>query len=700
MIPVPVLTGFSCCLAAAVAFAPETASREARFAAPPASTRLLPIRHRRPDDRARADAEIDDLVRCGYGGMVVNAPPGKDYLVGTNGWETFRRVVRTCREKGLSLWLYDEDGYPSGTARDLILRDHPEWTASGILVAMKDGRPGETVRMKPPPGELRRTFICPLQGDRAELSRIQAVPSGDTVTFPQGTDCGWRALVVSVGPVYEGSHASCNISRRCKYPNLLMREPTAEFIRVTHERYARDFGNGISAFTATFTDEPSLMTFWFKPMDFIPLPWSEELAAGYAAKTGRDLLDDVPYLVCSDADGRSYARRHDFWSLVAERVAGNYFGQIRDWCHGAGLASGGHLLWEEAVSAHVGLYGDFFRCLRALDCPGVDCLTSIPKDVPWRTARFAGSAGALNGARHVMCEVSDHCQRYREPGNAKPVRHVTEAEVNGTIARLVWGGVNVFTSYYVFDSLDEDAQRRINLTSGRLATLMSEGVDAADVAVLYPADALMSAYEPSRHFGGGAENAQIAKTFCEATESLYRSGRPFLIVDADSLAKAEVAGKELAYGPLRWKTVVLPRAIALDDRTLERIRQFQKAGGRVAAIGEAHKGFGDVRLLRMPELLEILDAEEPLPIRGVSDDPAKSMLLWGHRRTEGGDLWLAVNRDPDLWKGAFELSSGSGRLRLYDPRTGEIRESSNGRIEAELPPWAAVVIDCEMDGRR
>ena len=668
------------------AYAPEDASREERFANPPASARLLPIRHYRPDDAARAEAEIDELIACGYGGMVVNAPLGKRYMSATNGWDTFRHVVRSCCARGLSLWLYDEDGYPSGSARDLVLKNHPEWTASGMLVALKDGRGGETVRLTPPPGQHRRTFVCPLVGKKLDLSRLRSLPvdgigtNGVTVTFPSGSDDLWRAMVVSVGSVYEGSHASCNISRRCQYPNLLMREPTAEFVRVTHEKYERELGDDLAAFTSTFTDEPSLMTFWFKPMDYVPLPWSEELAGGYAVKTGRNLLDDAPDLVSAAVGGGSYGKRHVFWTMVADRVSDNYFGQIRAWCRRTGVGSGGHLLWEEAICAHVGLYGDFFRCLRTLDNPGMDCLTSIPKSVPWRTARLAGSAGALNGARRVMCEVSDHCQRYREQGNLKPIRYVTEDEVKGTIASLAWGGINTFTSYYVFDRLDADAQRRINLMTGRLVTLMSEGTDASDVAVLYPSDALKATYEPSCHFGGGERNAGFAERFSQVTELLYESGRPFLVVDAETLAKAKVEGPELVCGPLQWRTVVLPTAYFLGRPVLDRLDEFKRAGGRV------------LKFKKPDEIAAALNALDPLPFRIVPGGGETPKLLWSHRRTAHEDIWLVVSRSKSAWKGKLERTEVRGAIRRYDLYCGACDSIEDKTIELELPPWGATVL--------
>ena len=88
---------------------------------------------------------------------------------------------------------------------------------------------------------------------------------------------------------------------------------------------------------------------------------------------------------------------------------------------------------EESLVGHVPLYGHFFRCVRRLDAPSIDCLTSLPPQVPWYVARMIGSIADLEGRTVTMCEVSDHSQRYRRPGDTRPIRIVTEDEIRGTV---------------------------------------------------------------------------------------------------------------------------------------------------------------------------------------------------------------------------------------------------------------------------
>ncbi|MEK6661218.1 MAG: hypothetical protein AABY63_04975, partial [candidate division NC10 bacterium] len=54
-------------------------------------------------------------------------------------------------------------------------------------------------------------------------------------------------------------------------------------------------------------------------------------------------------------------------TMEEEELSENFFGQIQERCRRFNIPSGGHLLMEEGLVAHVPLYGDFFRCIRRLD---------------------------------------------------------------------------------------------------------------------------------------------------------------------------------------------------------------------------------------------------------------------------------------------------------------------------------------------
>ncbi len=367
-------------------------------------------------------------------------------------------IVSTGRDPGergrLGFWLYDERGYPSGNAGGIVLRGHPEWEASGLLIADAETA-GSPLTLAVPPGRLFLAAAFPTCDGRIDPAKKVNVASHireGRLTWqpPPGR---WHVLIVTQDRLYEGTHAVSNLAEKMPYINLLMAEPTKRFLEVTHQAYADRLGTDLGRlFVSTFTDEPSLMSVFMKPMPYRVLPWAPGLPVEFRNRRGYALEPIVADLVLNAGrEGRKH--RYDFWLTVGELVSENYFGQIQDWCRAHNLRSGGHLLMEESLAAHVPFYGDFLRCARRLDAPSIDCLSSLPPEVPWYIARLLASAAELEGKTVVMSETSDHAQRYRPPGDKRPVRNVTEAELRGTCNRLIMGGVNCITSYYSFAGL-------------------------------------------------------------------------------------------------------------------------------------------------------------------------------------------------------------------------------------------------------
>ena len=294
------------------------------------------------------------------------------------------------------------------------------------------------------------------------------------------------------------------------------------------------------------------MSEFLRRMPYRPLPWSPSLATEFRQRRGYALEPNLPALVVG-AGPRSARTRHDFWLTIGELVAENYFGQIQRWCDRHRIPSGGHLLAEENLANHVALYGDFFSCVRRLDAPSIDCLTSFPPDVPWYIARLVASAAELEGKLLVMCETSDHAQVWRPAGDTRPRRVVTEAEIRGTCNRLMVAGINTITSYYSFADLSDDALRRINEWVGRCATMLRGGHQVADLAVVYPAESLWTRFVPSPHWALAASGAnRIDQLWRDALEGLFAGRRDFTVIDSRTLREAKVEQGTLVHGALRW----------------------------------------------------------------------------------------------------------------------------------------------------
>jgi len=694
-----------------------------RFAIPPPSARFLRIIHAQKEDPAEQDRQLRALAAQGFGGFAGNVA-FDGYVDDETKWPAFLRGVRLAKAAGMSLWLYDECGYPSGSARDLTLRGHPEWAARGLLVAEADTSGGE-VSLALPPGRLVLAAALPRRDGAIALGEARDLAAsihGGQLSW-QAPEGSWHVVVMTDDLIYEGTHAAISLAYKKPCIDLLTPEPTARFLEVTHARYAEKLGQDLGRyFVSTFTDEPSLQSLWFRPMPYRVLPWSLTFEREFRKRRGRELRPLLPALV-AEAGPAGARARYDFWNTVGELVSENYFGQIQTWCRGHNLPSGGHLLMEESLVGHVPLYGHFFRCVRRLDAPSIDCLTSLPPQVPWHVARMIGSVADLEGRTVTMCEVSDHSQRYRPKGDTRPARIVSEDEIRGTCNRLVWGGVNTLTSYYSFKNLTDEQLRRINTHVGRCQTMLRGGHQVADIAVLYPIESVWPRFVPARH-GATDESAarRVESVFHGVSSALYSANRDFAYVDSQALHEAKVASGTLTHGDLRWRVLVLPAADTLPLRTWENVATFWRQGGVVIAIGArpanseaelpsprvqaiARELFGAADApclvtnpaggagLLLPSAMiglvpRVVDA---LFERDAACAEAKAPVRITRRRIDAHEVYFAINDSDAAWEGTIRFCGG-GVSEQWDPATGAMTPLAQGtRVPVRLGPYGAML---------
>jgi hypothetical protein len=710
--------------AAALPRSSDTPAFCERFLNPPAESRMIKIIHGWPDDSSAQDALIKSLSCQGFGGVVCNVS-FSEYLQSETKWTSFTRAVQAAKEAGFSLWLYDEKGYPSGEAGGLVLRGHPEWEAHGLLIADSATESG-SITLDLPPGKSFLVAAFPIQAGRVDLARMTnlAAQVRDGKLSWQAPGGRWHLMAVTESRLFEGTHASMSLADHIPYPNLLDPEPVARFLNLTHDAYARRLGNDLGkSFVSTFTDEPSLMSLFLRPMPYRVLPWSSNLAVEFAKRRGRALEPLVPALVV-DADPTTGRARYEYWQTVGELVSESYFGQIQQWCEKHHVLSGGHLLMEENLVNQVPLYGDFFRCLRRLDAPSIDCLTSLPEQVPWFIARLASSAAELENRTVTMCETSDHAQRYRPAGDQRQVRTVNEQEIRGTCNRLIVGGIDTITSYYSFAGLSPEQLRRLNDWVGRCCTAVKGGHQVADIAVLYPVESVWPRFTPSRHYANDCSSAARVETvFHDASETLYGAGRDFTYIDSKTLLDAKVEKGVLVHGNLRWRVVVLPSADTLPLEAWENLSGFVRAGGVLIALAtlpaNSETDFPSARVQTISREIFGVPGEQihvltnasggggifvpggsagllPMILNGVLEPDLKlarsrSPLRYSHRRIEGREVYFVINDSSKPC--AEEISLGEGEPgEQADPATGSIQAVPRpDRIRLSLPAYGAAI---------
>lgn len=719
----------------------------ARFADPPAASRILKIIHPWPDDPATQDNLIRSLIGDGFGGVVCNVS-FKKYLEDEDAWRALQRALTEAKKVGMAMWLYDERGYPSGRAGDITLRDHPELEARGLMCAdaVTDG--GQ-VQVALPPGKLFRATAYPESKDGIDLDQavdLAAQVHDGKLTW-QAPAGHWHVLAITEGVLYEYTHAVAGVAEHTPYINLLDRAATARFIEVTHQRYADHLGADMGKyFVSTFTDEPSLMNRFLKPgATYRALPWSSDLAQEFQKRRGYALGPIVPLLL-APSDARGQKERYDFWQTIGELVSENYFGQIRNWCDKHNVLSGGHLLQEEGLLDHVPFYGNFYLCARRLTAPGIDCITSLPSWNPWYIARLLSSVTELEGRTITMSENSSYMEAFG-PFHKGPY-NVSEEEIRGTLNRLMVSGINTITSYYgqTAKNISSEQWQRLNNWVGRISTMLTGGHQVTDIAVLYPIESVWPRFFPAR-FGPTDSSAakKIQQTYDLVTDSLWSSVRDFsnpmfarwssvpddkrwsvmrdfTYIDAQALTQSKIERGALVHGNLRWRVLILPRADTLPLAAWENLARFWRKGGVVIAVGAlpansdrefpspqvqalAKELFGTATAAHfnvnaaggvgvfLPEgsearLSEVLDALlEP----DVKPSAPHSLLRSTHRHIDGHEVYFVINDRNTPWEGSIRLAA-TGPGEQWDPATGKMTPLAPGNeIKVQLGPYGAML---------
>lgn len=695
-----------------------------RFVDPPAESRILKIIHSWPNSAADQGILIRTLVDQGFGGVVSNVS-FTDYLTSEDRWKDYARALTEAKKAGMSLWVYDEKGYPSGTAGGLTMKGHPEWEVQGLL-ANDTSTDGGRVSLDVPSGKLILARAYPETEGRIDADmptdlsdRIQ----GGKLSW-QAPVGRWRVMVVTQDRLYDNTLNAMSLGDKLPYINLLMPEPTARFLELTHGAYAKHLGDDLGKWlVSTFTDEPSLMSRFTAGSKFRGLPWAPNLPVEFRKRRGYDLEPVVPLLL-AESGPKGEKARYDFWLTVGELVSENYFGQIQDYCHKHNLRSGGHLVQEEPILDNVAFYGDLFRCVRRQDAPSIDCLTSEPAQVPWQIARVVSSVAELTGKTVTMCETSDFGQVYRAAGDTRPTTTVSEDQIRGTCNRLMFGGINTITSYYTFKDMPREKLRRLNDWVGRCCTMLAGGHRVADIAMLYPVQSIWPKFIPARVGPTDEPSAdKISQTYDTVMSELYGAARDFSYIDTLALTESKPEKGSLVHGDLRWRVLVLPAVDTLPAEAWERVAEFWRSGGVVIAVGALPRNsesefpsahvqslaaeiFGrstDSRVSVNPSggvaIYLAQGSEGMLPAvldsvlgRDVKLPGAHTPIHATHRRIDGHEVYFVINDGASPWEGSIDLAA-SGKGEQWDPATGRVTPvASPSGIRLKLVPYGGTIL--------
>lgn len=639
-------------------------------------------------DREMLLWQIDRLAEMGMGGFTIHSRTGLDtpYL-GTE----FMAMVRCCVEKAkanrMKAYLYDEDRWPSGFGGGLVTKEE-RFRSRYLVFAPADYRQNDAtsawggVLIDSPTisGQLLARYDIRLENGRlAEYRRLKEDEDGANV---------WAASLEISGesPWYNNQ----------SYVDTLNPEATRRFIEVTHEQYAREFGEDFGGvIPSIFTDEPQFVrkSTLKRAEDRSPvvLPYTDRFEDGFMLEYGSSLLDYLPEVIWELPNGTISAVRYHYHDYVAELFARSYTDTIGAWCEQHHIDLTGHMMEEPTLHSQTSSISEAMRHYRSFQTPGIDMLCDQRE---YSTAKQAQSAVHQKGGREMTSElygVTNWDFDFRGHklqgdwqaalGVTHRVHHLSWVSMEGEAKRDYPASISYQSPWF-------REYRRIEEYFGRINVALTDGQPLVRVGVIHPIESYWLYFGPQDQTG--AIRDELENQFQDVLRWML-----FGLIDFDFLCESllpdmsEVEGTALRVGAMHYDAVVVPGCKTLRRTTYELLEAFSRSGGTVIFMGDApfcldaqpspQPAELSNRCIRIPfsrtTLLEALEPFRTVDVReqnGMRTD----RYLYQMRKTDDG-LWLflangAETENPDVPRSRRLTLSLPGKYHIviFDAMTG------------------------------
>lgn len=669
-----------------------------------------------PEEKIRENIKkrLLSLKEKGFGGIVTNVA-FRDYLKSERLWRVFDIVLEQAKENDMRVWLYDENGYPSGGAGGLTIDENPDFEARAVVMMHAFIKPGESYTFEFPRGHefalaaaayrVKDEDISNLDAERA-YKRYDVYGKTDDLTVKNDTNGLLFAAYFIKKHVYEGSHAEHNVCECRRYIDITNHDAVRAFIKNTYEeytkRYKADYAgqkreNGL--IEAMFTDEPSLMGVYLNAGlypnsvhdecdDTLPMypmtTWGKNIDNRLMTRYGINIYDCLIYLFGVDTESAREVRRA-WYTELSRLVEQAYFEKISDYCNSVGLPFSGHILLEDDIRLHPMFEGNYFSLLRHMHYPGIDMLQSIPETVYDMafTPKLVSSVAFNYGREHVMSEVSAHAQ-----GGA-----VSDDQMLCSQLLQYAFGVDTFTSYYAENFTEPEKYNKYNRCIGAVDENM-RGKDFTSIALYYPYGTI--AENTTTNIDGLNKDGDMAKIKNACADGLMRTVKElndnqavYHFVDLELLEGADTSEGFIdmpLYNGVFFETLLIPPC-ALTDREKEVISRMRLDGVHVYFAEDCGFTAEDT------DAIICLGIEDAV---AAAQSEGKPFYVGGDHKGiaslyRNGNLLLvnAENRDKNI-----TVNIGSDTSDVYDPLNDDyiFAERTGSTLAFTLKAYAAVIV--------
>ncbi|MBR5442088.1 MAG: hypothetical protein IKV44_03965, partial [Clostridia bacterium] len=510
--------------------------------------------------RETIDTQLSEMQRLGIRAFYILPEPKHfrpdsmptslepDYL-SQEYFELCAYAVEQGKSLGMVCWIYDEGGWPSGSACGKVMQDHPEYGRETLELYERSFTKGEVYKKS--------------------NSDILVAFLNDAEIIEDGYVFSIDALVTEY---YIDKDTSSN------YPDLLNNEATEYFIETTHKKYILS-----DNITALFTDEPKAPAGAF----------NKALLEKYEATYGESVLPHLPLLADRVAVTEENAHiLHRWYDLCSRMFCDNFLLPCKAWANSNGMAFTGHMDKDHAPDGCMNGGSNFnlMRALRCFDIPGVDVIWRqlFPdRQIGYKDEmngyngfypRYASSAAAQNGTKLAMSESF---------GVAGP--GLTYDIMRFTVGYQAVRGINIFNLFnfplgrkgqllaqelpvFTENQGYYNQLPQINRYMERLSYVSTLGERVCETALYYPVC----------DFQSGLNSDTVANELDTLGRALENMMIDFDIVDDDVIRSAEgLYEGVIRMGDAEYSCIVIPQNAFVPPETQKALERFVDHGGRV-----------------------------------------------------------------------------------------------------------------------
>ena len=495
--------------------------------------------------------QIEQFSQKRFDGFIIHARAGLTIPYMQDEWLAACSVaIDEAKQRGLEVWLYDEDGWPSGFAGGMVPALGEEYCFKKLSFGYEAKKAADA-----------HTVAVFRRRNPHEYYRISADEGMDGDLFFYYT---------------VDTH----------YADLMYPDAVKQFIHFTHERYRERFGEYFgTTIKGIFTDEPQLFIDGF--------PWGQLLPAYFREHCGRDLLDSLWLLV---EQGEGFRRfRKAFWMTVNRLFRHSFTRQIADWCEQNHLMMTGHFAAEDGMCAQMASCGGVMSHYQYMQLPGIDHLGNRLASA--MLMKQVASVSNQVGNGQVLSE-SFGCSGWGIPfsqicwiwgwqaslGVTKPCFHLAAYTISGIRKRD-------YPAFFSYQELWWDSFPSLHDWINGLNACMTEGERDVHTLVIAPTSSIMCEY--ACPMGDQTKIKQYSSQMRMLAENLLDIQVDFELGDEQLLAKyGRVENGRIQLGRSNYDLVFVAQGDDLDGGTWDMLKRFSIQGGMVVFVND-RPGFVD-----------------------------------------------------------------------------------------------------------